>query len=305
MRGPQPGIFGEGTQAHIHLEWNVRAGQDDDAIRTALRLALGLSEETVTVGGANVVIGFGPTLWSRLSTVTPPELGPFTELGSGARVAPSTQHDIWLWLHGSTFDVLFDNARAATCALAQVADLVLEQQGSRYMDSRDITGFIDGTENPKSWEAYDVALLPDGVPGAGGAYAMTQRWMHDLDRFHALTVSDQQDVFGRTKPDSIEFDDDVKPPTAHIARVVIEEDGEELEIYRRSVPILGVAEHGLHFVAFSAERRRFDLMLARMFGIDGDGLHDRLTDFSHPVTGSFWFVPALDDLEAALGPLPQ
>jgi putative iron-dependent peroxidase len=97
----------------------------------------------------------------------------------------------------------------------------------------------------------------------------------------------------------------VKPPTAHIARVVIEEDGEELEIYRRSVPILDVAAPGLHFVAFSAERRRFDLMLARMFGTDGDGLHDRLTDFSHPVTGSYWFVPALDDLESALGALPE
>lgn len=305
MRGPQPGIFGEGTQAHVHLEWNVRGGAGDDAIRRALRLALGLSEETVTVGGANVVIGFGPTLWSRLSTVVPPELGPFTALGSGARVAPSTQHDIWLWLHGSEFDVLFDNARAAALALAPVADLVLEQHGSRYMDSRDITGFIDGTENPNSWDAYEVALLPDDVAGAGGSYAMTQRWLHDLDRFHALAVGDQQDVIGRTKPDSIELDDDVKPPTAHIARVVIEEDGEELEIYRRSVPILGVAEHGLHFVAFSAERRRFDLMLARMFGTDGDGLHDHLTDFSRPVTGSYWFVPALDDLEAALGQLPE
>lgn len=305
MRGPQPGIFGEGTQAHVHLEWNVRPGVDDDAIRAALRSALGLAEETVTVGGASVVIGFGPTLWSRLSPVIPPELGPFTELGSGTRVAPSTQHDIWLWIHGSTFDVLWDNAHEANRALAPVAELVLEQFGSRYLDARDITGFIDGTENPPSWDAYEVALIPDGVPGAGGSYAITQRWLHDLDRFHALPVRDQQDVFGRTKPDSIELDDDVKPPTAHIARVVIEEDGAELEIYRRSVPILGVAEHGLQFVAFSAERRRFDLMLARMFGTVGDGLHDHLTDFSTPVTGSYWFVPALEDLETALGALPD
>jgi putative iron-dependent peroxidase len=42
-------------------------------------------------------------------------------------------------------------------------------------------------------------------------------------------------------------------------------------------------------------------MLARMFGVAGDDLHDRLTDFSRPVTGSFWFVPGLEDLERALG----
>ena len=73
-------------------------------------------------------------------------------------------------------------------------------------------------------------------------------------------------MIGRTKPDSVELDD--KPPTAHISRVVIEEDGEELEIYRRSAPYGTVREHGLYFVAFSADRTRFDKMLARMFGTD-------------------------------------
>ena len=30
-----------------------------------------------------------------------------------------------------------------------------------------------------------------------------------------------------------------------------------------------------------------------MFGLDADGLHDRLTDFSRPVTGAFYFAPPL------------
>jgi putative iron-dependent peroxidase len=301
MRGPQPGIFGEGTSAHLHLEWMIRPAAGTDDVRRALCLALGLAEETVTVGGVNVVVGFGANTWERLSNVRPRELAPFTAIDGDKRRAPATQADLWLWLHGSSSDVLFDNALEASRALSTVADVTLEQFGYRYRDSRDITGFIDGTENPPSWDAYDVALIPDGEPGAGGAYALTQRWIHDLERFDQLSVAEQQGVIGRTKPDSIELDDDAKPPTAHIARVVIEEDGEELEIYRRSVPYFGTVEHGLHFVAFSAERRRFDLMLARMFGVAGDDLHDRLTDFSRPVTGSYWFVPALEDLEAALG----
>jgi len=102
-------------------------------------------------------------------------------------------------------------------------------------------------------------------------------------------------VFGRSKADSIEMDDNTKPVSAHIARVVIEENGEELEIYRRSTPYFGIAERGLYFVAFSAERRRFELMLGRMFGMSGDREHDHLTDFTRPVTGSFWFAPSLDD----------
>jgi porphyrinogen peroxidase len=58
-------------------------------------------------------------------------------------------------------------------------------------------------------------------------------------------------------------------------------------IYRRSVPFGTVAEHGLYFVAFSADRSRFDRMLGGMFGTDDDGQHDRLTDFSRPVSGAY------------------
>lgn len=302
MSHAQPGIFGEGTSAHLHLEWSVHADASDADVRAALCTALGLSEETVTVGGVNNVLGFGADLWTRLSSVRPAQLAPFTEVGTAPRHAPATQRDVWLWIHGSSPDVVFDNGKDASSALQSIADLQLEQFGFRYLDSRDITGFIDGTENPPTWEALDVALIPDGEAGANGSYAMTQRWIHDLAQFHALPVAEQENVFGRSKPDSIEMDDDVKAPTAHIARVVIEENGEELEIYRRSTPYFGIAEHGLHFVAFSAECRRFELMLARMFGASGDGGHDHLTDFTHPVSGSFWFVPSLGDLLDAIGP---
>jgi len=74
-------------------------------------------------------------------------------------------------------------------------------------------------------------------------------------------------------------------------------DGEELEIYRRSVPYGRVGELGLSFVAFSADPSRFTKMLARMFGTIGGGLHDRLTDFSRPVSGSWYFAPSLDALD--------
>jgi putative iron-dependent peroxidase len=128
---------------------------------------------------------------------------------------------------------------------------------------------------------------------------MTQRYVHDLERFHALSVEEQEAAIGRTKPDSVELDDDAKPPTAHIARVVVEgEDGEELELFRRSTPFGDVGEHGLLFVAFSRDLDRIDLMLRRMFGLAGDGLHDRLMDFTRATTGSHWFVPSLDSLDA-------
>ena len=109
--------------------------------------------------------------------------------------------------------------------------------------------------------------MPDGQPGEAGAFVFTQKWVHDLTAFHAQPQREQEGTIGRTKPDSIELDD--KPPTAHIARVVIEEDGEELELYRRSVPYGRVGELGLYFLAFSADPSRFTKMLHRMVGLTG------------------------------------
>ena len=296
MARPQPGIFAQGTRSHYHLEFDLRPDATDDAIVGALH---GLREPTVTAGGSNMVVGFGAVLWRRLHPDdAPAELAPFAAIEGDGRGAPATQHDLWVWAHGTGEDVELDVARSVAACLAPVATLAAEQPCFVYLDSRDLTGFIDGTENPGVEEAFEVALVPDGVPGAGGAFVLAQKWVHDLERFHAQKQEEQEATIGRTKPDSVELDD--KPPTAHIARVVIEEDGEELELYRRSTPYGRVGELGLYFLAFSADPSRFTKMLHRMFGVDGDGVHDHLTDFTRPVSGAFYFAPSLDALDGIL-----
>jgi putative iron-dependent peroxidase len=295
MGTPQPGIFALGTRAHRHLEYRLDGGLEPDAMRGVLN---DLFQSSVTVGGANVVLGFGPDVWRRLHPgALPSQLAGFPSVPG----VPSTQADVWVWAHGTGDDVLRDVTHALHGCLDQVAQLTLELSGFVYQESRDLTGFIDGTENPVGLEAFEVAVVPEGEAGAGGSYAMTQRWVHDLDRFGELSVDEQEDVIGRTKADSVELVDEVRPATAHISRVVIEEDGQELEILRRSVPYAGVTEEGLHFVAFSAEPSTFEKMLRRMFEADDEATHDHLTDFSTPVTGSAWFVPSLEELDEVLG----
>ena len=288
MSTPQPGIFALGTSSHYHLELDRRSDVTTEEVAAAVRA---LRAPSVTSGGSNLVVGFGADLWREIA---PGEaraaLVPFTAIEGDGRRAPATQHDVWVWVHGTGPDVLLDYARAVVGALAPVATLAHEL---------DLTGFIDGTENPAVHDGPEVATVPAGEPGAGGSFAIAMQWVHDLDAFGALPVPDQEQVIGRTKPDSVELDD--KPQTAHISRVVVEEagaDGEprELEIFRRSVPWGTVAEQGLYFVAFAADPTRFDRMLARMFGTAPDGLSDRLTDFSRPVSGAYYFAPSLEAL---------
>ena len=155
----------------------------------------------------------------------------------GGHHAPASQHDLWLWINGGTPDVVFEHARAATQTLAPSFVVASDRTGFVHRDSRDLTGFIDGTANPILLEAPEAALVPDGSRGAGGSHVLTMRWVHDLDAFDRLSQDQQENVFGRTKPDSIEFVGARLPTNAHIARVQIDDDaGEEVQIYRRSVP---------------------------------------------------------------------
>jgi porphyrinogen peroxidase len=298
---PQFGIFAQGTHAHHFLEFDLRDGVSPTQAVASFRR---LRTPDVSAGGVNLVIAFGADAWREVAPhAVPASLADFRAIeGPGGRGVPATQHDAWLWISGSTPDVTWDHARAAVSVVDDVALLAAERPGFTYRDGRDITGFVDGTANPPVRRAADVAIVPPGAPGEGGSHVIAMRWVHDLGTFHALPIEEQERVIGRTKAESIELSDAEKPRDAHIARVEIEEDDSELEIFRRSVPYGTVDEHGLYFVGFSADPSRFDRMLARMFGLADDGVHDRLTEFSRPVSGAYYFAPSLNVLNELAGP---
>jgi porphyrinogen peroxidase len=298
---PQFGIFAQGTVAHEFLEFDLRPDVDLATIGPALD---GLRVPAVSAGGVNLVIAFGSDLWREIAPgEVPTDLGPFVPVGTlGGHHAPATQHDLWLWINGGTPDVVFEHARAAARTVERAFTVGTDHTGFVHRDSRDLTGFIDGTANPLLLEAPAAALVPEGRPGAGGSHVLAMRWVHDLDAFGRLSVEQQEQVFGRTRPDSIEFVGARLPPDAHIARVQIDDDaGEEIQIYRRSVPYGTTREQGLNFLAFGADRDRFDRMLRRMFGPNDDGRHDHLADFSRPVSGAYYFAPSLTLLAMLAG----
>lgn len=295
MAHPQPGIFALGASAHWHLEATLREGVAPAALVDAVR---SFARERATTSGVDLVVGFGARTWAAAGGEVPDGMTAFQPVvGPDGFTVPATQCDVWAWLAGSGEDVVFDHARTVAAGLDSVCDVAYEQHGFAYRDSRDLTGFVDGTENPSVHEAVTEATIPDGRPGAGGSVVVVQRWVHDLAAFERLTVAQQEAVIGRTKPDSTELDEDDRPDDAHISRVVVEEEGGELEIFRRSTPFGSLSEHGLQFVGFSADQRRLDLMLARMTGADG-GPRDRLTRFSAPVRSAYYFTPPLEALRA-------
>ena len=295
MATPQTGIFKQPSRHHHFLEYAIDKDAKPESVVRALRAG-----EASQGGGVDVVVAFGAALWNRIAPEpTPDGLRAFETIqGAQGSTAPATQRDLLFWIHGGGIDDNLDRAFGIDRKLAGLARLELDQQGFVTRDSRDLTGFIDGTANPTAQAARDAALIPPHRPGAGGAFVLSQRWVHDLQSFLALPVPEQERVIGRTKPDSIELA--AMPVDAHVARTDVSVDGVAQKILRRSVPFGSVAEHGLYFLAFSCDPARFDIQLRRMFGVSGDGVHDRLTDYSRPVTGSYWFAPSQQAMRGLL-----
>jgi putative iron-dependent peroxidase len=203
---------------------------------------------------------------------------------------PSTQHDAVVWLSGSAYDVIFDMARSVIHDLAGQAWLGEETSSWSYRHDCDLTGFIDGSENPTLLDAPIAALLPEGVPGAAGTVLLLQKWKHKVAEWEALPVDQQERIMGRTKLDSIELEN--KPSDSHVARTDQDEFG---NIFRRNMPYGSVDDHGTMFVGFSADQKRLSRMLDSMAGLI-TGTRDALTRFTQPLTGSYYFVPSLESL---------
>ncbi|CAH0539080.1 Dyp-type peroxidase [Vibrio marisflavi] len=237
----------------------------------------------------NLAIAFTKQFWQKLNAPLPSELIEFPQLGKGDVVAPSSEVDVLIHCHSSRHDLHFYLLNTLMASIAQYVEVVDETNGYRYLDSRDMTGFVDGTENPKHAQRAEVAIIPEG-DHAGGSYVMVQRFIHNLPSWNELSMTQQEKVVGRTKPDSIELDD--VPATSHVGRVDLKENGKGLKIVRHSLPYGSVSgEHGLLFIAYCNTLHNFKAMLESMYG-ETDGTTDQLLKYTKAVTGAYFFAPS-------------
>ena len=299
MSSPQTGIFALGTGSHAYLEFDLVPAID--AADAVSRVA-SIREPRTTIGGVNLVAGFRPELWSTVSPDTaPPAVGGFNTpvVGPSGYTLPATQHDVVIWLTGAGYDVVFDLSRTVVMALADVAELASETVGWPYHHDRDLTGFIDGTENPSLVEATSVAIIPPGSPGEGGSILLLQQWEHDAINWEGLPVAAQEDIIGRSKADSAELDP--RPPTSHVARTDQDQFG---KIFRRNIAYGTLTRHGTIFVGFSRDQVILQKMLESMVGLGGGPL-DRLTSVTRAMTGAYYVIPSADHLALAGGEIDE
>ena len=151
--------------------------------------------------GLSCVMGIGSEAWDRLfGHPRPAELHPFREIRAGPRHAVSTPGDLLFHMRAKRMDLCFEMATQIMGRLGDAVTAVDEVHGFRYFDDRDLLGFVDGTENPRGEAVIEAALIgEEDAAFAGGSYVIVQKYLHNLDRWNALSTETQERIIGRTK----------------------------------------------------------------------------------------------------------
>lgn len=289
MATPQPGILLPIPPLARYLTFSLQPGVNP---RGPLRKFAALAD------GDHLVAGLGESLVLALGRRIVGLRAFPSGTGAGFDI-PSTPSALWVWARGEDRGELFHRSRRVERTLAPAFRLEQALDAFRHDRSRDLTGYEDGTENPKGGKARKAALVAD--PGlAGSSFVAVQQWEHQFERFEAMTPRQRDATFGRRRSSNEEIAG--APASAHVKRTAQESFDPEAFVVRRSMPWAEAMRAGLVFVSFGSSLDKFEAQLRRMAGLE-DGITDALFGFTRPVSGAYYWCPALRRGRLDLAPL--
>ncbi|MDG5977929.1 Dyp-type peroxidase family protein [Hydrogenophaga taeniospiralis CCUG 15921] len=275
----QPGILEPIPAQGRYLTCQLRMGAQPQSVLRAL------AQEA---DGRATVAGLGESLVRELG-VELPGLRTFRGIDGARTKLPATPTDLLLWLRGTDRGELLIRSRHLEALLAPAFDVTDITDAFCHDNGRDLTGYEDGTENPKGDAALAAALLPESAGAlAGSSFVAVQRWRHHMSRFEAMPRQQQDHAIGRERDSNEEIDD--APESAHVKRTAQESFEPEAFVLRRSMPWAEGNEGGLVFTAFGHSLDAFEAQLRRMSGAE-DGITDALYTFTEPETGAYFWCP--------------
>ena len=281
MSNVQPGILAPVPELARYLSFSLKAGAK---LGNALRSLVDVAD------GEIVIVGIGqPAILAVGCRIRGLRIFP-TDFGSGL-VLPSTSSALWCWLRGGDRGALLHLSRKVIAAVSSAFEQETVIDAFKYDTGRDLTGYVDGTENPKGRKAFHAAIVQGQGAGLdGSSFVAVQQWLHDFDRFASMAAKEQDNSIGRRKRDNKELA--AAPRSAHIKRTAQESFAPEAFVLRRSMPWTDGMSGGLNFVAFGKSFDAFEAQLRRMVGAE-DGVTDALFKFTRPVSGSYFWCPPM------------
>jgi len=303
MAREQFGVCAEPNLHGSYLLFNVLDDKKDYLRQALSRLPALLDKYADRFSEANLigVFAIGAGYWDEFyPNARPKELTNFPLMACEDRTAPANNYDLYIEIRSDRADVNHIVTTKVCALLGGSVELAEQVRAFRFLDGRDLTGFVDGTENPKGMHRREVALVSEDEDSefAKGSYLHVQRYRHNLNLWNTLEVKAQEDVFARTKIDNEEYSTENKLPTSHIKRTGLkDEEGNALEILRQSMPYGDMKQQGLFFVSYCQSPKPFEVMLKSMIFGDENGHFDHMLKYTQAETGAAFFAPSLTFLE--------
>ncbi len=145
----QIGILADVPTAARFITWRLKPNTDP---RHALR------QLAQYEGLEGVVVGLGLELATQLgATIDGLSIHP-TLLG-GVRAVPSTPTALWTWIRGDDRGDLLPLTRRLQTILSSAFEINTLTESFKHREGRDLSGYVDGTENPVDDAAFEAAIV--------------------------------------------------------------------------------------------------------------------------------------------------
>ena len=273
----QPFILAKPLECGLSLTLALASGADAAKALKTLAKGFDTRQGTLAIGEPLV----------RALRKKVPGLSTFPAMSAPGCGVPSTQQAAWLMMQGQTQGEIFANLQKLK-AFLQPGFVIVDSLPTFHNASHDLTGYEDGTENPKGNKAVKAAIVSAGAGLSGSSFVSVQRWVHDLDHFNSLSQTRRDNAIGRRRDTNAEIE--TAPKSAHVKRTTQEDFEPHGFMVRRSMSFATDQAKGLEFISYVAHLDTFGRQMRRMAGLD-DGIADALFTFSRPVTGGYYWCP--------------
>lgn len=294
MSQPQKGVCAEPSLHAIYLLFNV-IDEDTARIREHLAKILDIFEyhdEEHYEAMVSGMVAIGSNYWLELYPgLIPVELAPFPDLHCDDRHAPAEPCDLFIQIRADRADICHLIGMEVCDLLREQTELVEQVKGFRYLEGRDLSGFVLDADNPKGMKKLGVAIVGDDDQDfAGGSYVHVQRYRHDLLKWQQLDLARQEMIMGRSKEDNKRLSDTQTADFSHAARtgaVTVS------NMLFHSMPYGDMQTHGLMLVCCCNSARPFVACLESMIFGDQDGNYDKWLDYTNAESGAAFFAPSI------------
>lgn len=307
MAREQLGVCAEPNLHGLLLLMNALDGHEN-YIRQVLGRIPGLIQqlaEQFSEANLNAVIAIGPGYWDALYPhVRPEKFEPFSALVVDDLAMPAVAYDVLLKIRADRYDVLHLAVQQCFQQLMPHLELVEQTHCFRFLDGRDLTGFIDQPARPRGRKKRELALVSETAQPdlAQGSYLNYQRYRLDLPRWQQLTQQQQESIIGQRKLDGQQLPMAQLSEQSHAVRAaVVDVFGEFYPLIFQNMPFGQLKAQGLVILACSAEPQAYLAWLLRRLGDTGTHNYDLLLDYVQADSGAAFFAPSISFLEEQAG----